>query len=685
MTTLPHSRSTPSKVAAEDFERIFNAAPGLFLVLTPDLKIVAVTDGYLHATMTRAEQIMGRDLFEVFPDNPDDPQASGVANLRASLDRVLTHHRADAMAVQKYDIARPAAAGGGFEERYWSPVNSPVFDDRGELIFIIHRVEDVTELVRARIVSEHQAERTRELEHKALRSQGDFEALNRLLQQSQADKQRYESLLDAIGGIVWEADLATPHQVRNTYVSPLALERTGYPRADWDATFWERHIHKEDADHLRRRGEARLDGGEVNLEFRILAADGKSLWMRDRVTAARANGHVILRGLVLDITTIKRADEQLLHAQKMESVGLLAGGIAHDFNNMLGVMMGTASLVSMKLAPDDPLHKRMEAIIDAGKRSADLTGRLLAFSRQQVLQPRVFDLNPVVAETDRMLRKLIPENIDIATDLAPDLGLVRADPGQFQQVLINLAVNARDAMPTGGRLLIATSNVRVDAPYVAVHPEMKVGEYVVVVVSDTGMGMDAATCARIFEPFFTTKGSQGTGLGLAMVYGIVRQSDGHIWVYSEPGQGTMFKVYFPRVHDAATPAQAQEAAMESRGTETVLVAEDQDLYRELICEILNDQGYEVISAANGEAALRKAAEHSGPIHVILTDVIMPTLSGFELVKAVRASRPETRVIFMSGYMDDAVSRHGVINAGDGFLQKPFGPTELLRQIRKVLE
>jgi PAS domain S-box-containing protein len=682
----PQKDRSAQRLTPDDFQRLFENAPGLFLVLDPGLKIAAVTEGYLRATMTKREDILGRGIFDVFPDNPQDAGATGETNLRASLERVLTQKRTDAMAVQKYDIAKPAEEGGGFEERFWSPVNSPVVGTDGELAFIIHRVEDVTSLVKANLITEQQAQRTRQLEHEVLTGAGEFDAVSKMLQKARIERQRYESLLNSIGGVVWEAEAGQAGGVTNTYVSPLAMERTGYAREEWTPGFWHRHAHKDDVAIIDRRSEAAAGGGELNLEYRIRAADGHELWMRERVAVVQEDGRSISRGLVLDISSIKRSEEEFRQAQKMESIGLLAGGVAHDFNNMLGVIMGQASFTLMKLPENDPLAKRMDSIIEAGHRAAELTGQLLAFSRQQVLEPKVFSANSVVSETEKMLRNIIGEDIQVVADLAADLGMVRADPGQLQQVIMNLAVNSRDAMPKGGRLLLATSNVHVDEPYVSKHSTVSVGDYVLLVISDTGAGMDAATQARIFEPFFTTKErGRGTGLGLATAYGIIKQSGGHIWVYSELGEGTMFKIYLPRVFQGATTARAPRPRVDCRGTETVLLAEDQQQYRELISEILRDHGYRVLEAGNGKAALEPGRNRELPVHLLLTDVIMPEMSGFDLARSLRQFHPQARVIFMSGYTDDAVSRHGVIEEGDGFLQKPFGPTELVTRVREVLD
>ena len=377
--------------------------------------------------------------------------------------------------------------------------------------------------------------------------------------------------------------------------------------------------------------------------------------------------------------------EQLRQSQKLESIGRLAGGIAHDFNNLLTAINGYSDLMLRRLGEGDPLRRNAEEIRKAGERAASLTRQLLAFSRKQVLQPLVLDLNGVVADMDKLLRRLIGEDIDLVTSLEPKLGRVKADPGQIEQVVMNLAVNARDAMPRGGHLTIETRNVYLDKAYAHTHVSVQPGRYVMIAVSDTGVGMDAKIREHIFEPFFTTKeAGKGTGLGLSMIYGIVKQSGGNIWVYSEPGHGTTFKIYLPQVKEEASTESSVAASDVLRGTETILIVEDEDRLRELIREILEMEGYTVFAASNGHEALSICEQQEGTIDLLITDVVMPEMSGRELAESLEHKRSEVKVLFMSGYTDDAVVRHGVLKASSFFLQKPFTPDALARKVREML-
>jgi two-component system cell cycle sensor histidine kinase/response regulator CckA len=384
---------------------------------------------------------------------------------------------------------------------------------------------------------------------------------------------------------------------------------------------------------------------------------------------------------------LTQAQDQLAQARKMEAVGLLAGGVAHDFNNMLMVMLGRSDLLLRRLGAADPMRRDLELIRSTGRRAADLTRQLLAFSRKQVLEPRVLNLNAVVGELAPMLERLIGENIELQTALATGLGEVRADRGQMEQVMMNLVVNARDAMPRGGRLTLETSNLELDAATVRGRVGMRPGPHVLLAITDTGVGMDEATRARIFEPFFTTKRfGEGTGLGLATVHGIVNQSGGTIWVYSEPDQGTTFKIYLPRVTDAAADAAATETSDATpRGSETILLVEDQGDVRDLACDVLEAQGYLVLLAGDGAEALEVARAHAGRIHLLLTDVVMPRMSGRELAERLGPLRPDMSVLYMSGYPDRAVVDHGMLGPGVTFLQKPVATEALARKVREVMD
>ena len=415
--------------------------------------------------------------------------------------------------------------------------------------------------------------------------------------------------------------------------------------------------------------------------------DGRRLTVQLSVRAVRdGSGDVeYYETFVRDVTEQRRLEGQLLQAQKMEAVGRLAGGVAHDFNNLLTVILSYSDLLLEDLPPEIPDRADVAEIRKAAVAASSLTRQLLAFSRQQVLEPRVLDVNTVVASTEKLLTRLLGEDVSLTTTLAAALGAVKVDPGQLEQIIMNLAVNARDAMPRGGRLSIETANVEMDESYVHGHPLARPGHYVMLAVSDTGTGMDAATQARIFEPFFTTKeAGKGTGLGLATVYGIVRQSSGFIWVYSEPGHGTSFKIYLPRVDEPVSPAGAP-APQVVGGSETVLVVEDVAAVRAVTRQMLERQGYCVLEAANGATALSLARQHQSAIHLLVTDVVMPEVSGRELADQLVQLRPDMRVLFMSGYTDDAVVRHGILQEGIAYLQKPFTPDTLARKVRAVLD
>jgi PAS domain S-box-containing protein len=417
--------------------------------------------------------------------------------------------------------------------------------------------------------------------------------------------------------------------------------------------------------------------------------DGQLLTVQLSVRAVRNGARQVeyYETFVRDVTEQRRLQTQLVQSQKMEAVGRLAGGIAHDFNNLLTVITTSCDLLLEDLGASDPKREDVEQVRKAADGAAALTRQLLAFSRQQVLAPVIVNLGDVVYGVEKMLRRVIGEDVDLVTVLDRDAGSVKADVGQLEQVLMNLAVNARDAMPTGGKLTIETSNIEHDPDYAREQEAAAVRRFVMLAVSDTGTGMDEATKAKIFEPFFTTKEvGKGTGLGLATVYGIVKQSGGFIWVYSEPGLGTTFKIYLPQVDAVAEGGTAGAApATVLRGTETVLLVEDAAAVRAVARQALARQGYTVLEAPNGTEALQIAASHAGPIHLLLTDVVMPGLSGRQLSDQLVRLRPDTRVLYTSGYTDDAVVRHGVLESGIAYLQKPFTADGLARKVREVLD
>jgi len=652
---------------------LFESAPGLYLVLTPDLMIVAVSDAYARATMTRREAIVGRGLFEVFPDNPDDPGATGTANLRASLDRVLRSRAADTMAVQKYDIRKPESEGGTFEERYWSPRNSPVCGAAGEVVFIIHEVEDVTEFVRLKQQGAAERKVTEELRSNAARMEATLQATA-----------RYRALMEQANDAILILDLSGTILEANRESERLF----GLPRARIVGRNYDDFVVPEErADSVSRRGLVGSEG-TIRVPNRHMERSGGAVVTVDvSGSLVRLGDESRVLAILRDVSERQRLEAQLLQSQKMESVGRLAGGVAHDFNNLLGVITGYGDLLLHEIGPGHPSHRRVVEIRKAADRAASLTRQLLAFSRKQVLQLRVLDLNAVVAGIEPMLRRLIGEHIDLITALDNGVGRVKADLGQMEQVIANLAVNARDAMPKGGKLLIETGNVELDAVYAATRADARPGPHAMLAVSDTGHGMDAEVLGHMFEPFYTTKApGLGTGLGLATVYGIVRQLGGQVMVYSEVGRGTSFKIYLPRLEAAADQLQVAAAAgPPPRGTETVLLVEDEPALRVLVEEILTKGGYHVLQNEKPEDALALAASHGGAIDLVLTDVIMPNMSGRQMADALRLARPSIRVLFMSGYTDDAISHHGILEPGTHFLEKPFTADGLLRKIREVLE
>jgi two-component system, cell cycle sensor histidine kinase and response regulator CckA len=432
--------------------------------------------------------------------------------------------------------------------------------------------------------------------------------------------------------------------------------------------------------HARRMGRG--------LKLEAARRDGSVFPVDVSLGPIEYHGTPAVLSIVRDMSTQRKLEDQLRQSQKMDAIGRLAGGVAHDFNNVLTVILSYSTMLVEDLTPDNPIRGDVEQIRLAAKQAAELTNQLLAFGRQQILQPRALNLNTVVGSVEKMLRRLLGESIELAFFPGRELWSVKVDASQIEQVVVNLAVNARDAMPNGGKLTIELANIDLDDAYVAGHPEFAPGPHVRLAVSDTGAGMDKARQARIFEPFFTTKEvGKGTGLGLATVFGIVRQSGGFISVYSEPHKGTIFKVYFPAAQTPAEPAVARPSrpSREFRGTETVLLVEDEESVRTLARAVLERNGYHVLAAQNGAEALRLCEQNTEKIDLLLTDVVMPRMSGRELAERVLAICPTAKVLYMSGYTDNSIVHHGVLDAGVAFLQKPFTPATLTGRVRDVLD
>jgi len=744
-------------------QEIVDNVPAGLLVLSSDMRVLSANRYFLEFSRLRSEDVEGRRLDEVIQAEGPPYRVDGLSDGGVPTQSVLLN-----VTVTGRDEKLPARI---------TITNIAHPEGEGRLLVVL---EDQTESERLRTAAE-------------------------------GSERRLRDLVQSVDAIVWEADAST---FQMTFVSRRAEQILGYPAGIWvsEPHFWQSHIDPTDRDRIVALCQAAVARGEdYELEYRMLAADGRVVWLRDKVRVVKdSEGRARqLRGVMLDVTeekqaeeerarlslaveqaaeailmtnpegaisyvnpafervtgytraeviglnprilksgkhdqpfyetlwsTLRRGDvwsgrvvnrrkdgtlyeaeavispvrdlaarivnyvavqrdvtresqleEQVRQSQKIEAVGRLAGGVAHDFNNLLTIIGGYGDLLLDRLGPEDPSRGHIGEIKKAADRATSLTRQLLAFSRRQVLAPQVLDLNTVVANIHKMLRRLIGEDVELILAPAQGLGRVKVDPGQIEQVLLNLAVNARDAMPHGGKIVIETGNVELDDSYAGGHFTLNAGSYVMLAVSDTGCGMDAETQSHIFEPFFTTKEQgKGTGLGLAMVYGIVKQSEGYIWVYSEPGRGTTFKIYLPRVDESPAPSKLVKVPGEQAGgAETILLVEDESSVRSLVRGVLETAGYTVLEARNGEDALVISNAHREHIHLLVTDVVMPKMSGPELAQQMAPLRREMKVLFMSGYADDAIVQHGVFDSNAGFLQKPFTPDVLARKVREILD
>jgi PAS domain S-box-containing protein len=586
--------------------------------------------------------------------------------------RDVTH--AEDLAASREQVRRlrddRTAPGFSLEKRYirkdgsllWGHVtSSTVRDAAGQLRFVVVTLEDVTEQRRVR------------------------EALGeaqRVVESSPAVAFRWEPRPG------WPVSLVSDN-VRRFGWAPEDLLSGRVP--------FVRLIHPDDLERVVGEVQRYVAEGRewFAQEYRVVTPSGEVRWVDDRTTVERApDGSVrVLQGVLLDITDRRLAEqeqarlrEQLQQAMKMEAIGRLAGGVAHDFNNLLTAIIGNADLALLDLGPEHPLRAPLEEVLRASSRAAELTRQLLAFGRRQVIAPRALDLNAVVENLHRMLTRVLGEDIDLQTSLARPLGAVRADPGQVEQCLINLAINARDAMPAGGRLRLTTTERELDETACRGLPTLRPGPHVVLSVADDGVGMTPEVQAHAFEPFFTTKpAGSGTGLGLASVFGVMQQHQGSVALESAPGRGTTVSLFFPRAAAEAPAAGAVRSdARLPAGSETVLLVEDDEHVRELTRHLLRRLGYQVLVAEDGPSALRQAAGHGGPLHLLLTDVVMPGMSGRELADRLRETRPRVRVLFMSGHSEEVISRRGVLEPGLSFVPKPFTAQELARRLREVL-
>lgn len=661
-----------------DFQKLFEVSPDLLIVLLPDFKIAAASDAYVKASNSVRENILGKDFFETFFNNPQDANSSAAVDVRASFEKVLRNRAADKMTVRKYDI--PKTEGGGFEVRYWGSSNTPVLSATGDVLYIIRRAEDVT-----RIVLQDREKQTIEKERDLF----------------------FTHSMDLL------AIVGTDGYFKR--LNPAFERSMGYTDEELCAKPIVSFLHPDDVDKTKKRIKMLAEGSpQLASANRYRCKDGKYRWFSwnttpldnllytvgrditeqvefdDRIREMNQNLERKNNDLEVTIrervTELRKSEAQVQQLQKMDAIGRLAGGIAHDFNNMLGAI----SLYCDLLIDTDELSsvaENVQNIREVTSRAAALTRQLLVFSRKQIVQHQTINLNPLINQLEKMLIRLIGENVKIVTKLADDLRSVNVDPSQMEQVILNLVVNARDAMPQGGRIVMETKNVYLDEAFTSMHLSMDRGHYVLFSISDEGIGMDGETLTKIFEPFFTTKPvGKGTGLGLTTTYGIIKQSHGTIWVYSELGKGTVFNVYLPIAEKIVEEAVlATSPISEVSGTQTILLVEDDEKLRAGFSTMLRKKGYQVLVAAEVKEALNFCKNFEEPIHLLLTDIVMPGMSGFELAKVVTTQRKDLRVLYMSGYTNDALENSGIENLGQlDFIQKPFSTSVLVSKVQDVL-
>ncbi len=672
-----------------NYQAIFEAVPNLHLILAPDqdFTILAASDAHLRATHTRREESIGRPVFDVFRKNPDDPTEFGTSVLRDSLERVLRSRTPDRMAITRYDIPRPAAQGGGFELRYWRPLNVPVLDEHGAVLYIIHQVEDVTE----------------EVLRQGSASLSHFE-----------ERFRAALLGSGIGTFTWlfsDGSLSLDSALEQLFRLPLGLKVTSV-----DA--FVEQVHPEDRTDVRLAFDHYARGDDYTAEFRLLRADAQC-WLACKAKAFRdasgalayvagactdisARRHVedalrvsenSLRQLnetlearvATEVAERSRAEEALRQAQKMEAVGQLTGGIAHDFNNLLTGIIGSLDLMQRRHQRDESLEleRYIGAAVTSAQRAAALTQRLLAFSRQQALDLKPVDVNQLVASLEDLLHRTTGENITIETRLSAGLLPACMDVNQLESALINLVINARDAMPYGGRISLSTASFTMGDTPDPKKRGMSAGEYVLLSVTDTGTGMAPNVMARAFEPFFTTKPiGQGTGLGLSMVYGYIKQAKGYIQIESEPDIGTRVHLYLP-VHQGEATALAHEPERTPTGAgETILVVEDEPVVRSLVVEVLNELGYETLEAGEASEALC-ITESEQRIDLLISDVGLPGMNGRQLADIARQQRPGLKVLFATGYAE-SFAANDFLGPDMAVITKPFAIDVFASKVGEML-
>ena len=676
---------------ALDYQAIFEATPQMLLILAADadFTILAASDARLRITGTSRDETVGSPLFEVFRHNPDDPDELGGAGvLKASLERVLLSRRADLMSVTRYDLQRPTACGGGFEERYWRPINVPVLDAEGGVRYIIHQVEEVTDNVLLRNAS--------------------------LL--SHSDERFYAALLaSGTGTFSWSLS-----DDRLSFDS--ALEKIfGLPPGDEvvNAESFAAHVHPDDRERVRQAFEHYADGEDFAIEFRLVHTGAGEKWLackaktfcdaqgnRGYVAGActdisarkqaeqalrisetrlrQLNEHLEAR-VAAEVTERNRAEDALRQAQKMEAVGQLTGGIAHDFNNLLTGIIGSLDLMQRRYRRGDvqEVERYIGAAVGSAQRAAALTQRLLAFSRRQALDLKPVEVNRLVASLEDLLHRTTGENIALVTTLSAGLPPACMDVNQVESALINLVINARDAMPHGGQITVSTSRYQQGSTPDPKKRGLTEGQYVLLRVADTGTGMPAEVMARAFEPFFTTKPiGQGTGLGLSMVYGYVKQTKGYIQIESEPGVGTSVCLYLPVHHGETAHAPVEPDAAPQGAGETILVVEDEPVVRSLVIEVLNDLGYQTLEAGEANEALL-ITESPQRIDLMVSDVGLPGMNGRQLAEIVRQQRPGLKVLFATGYAE-SFTANDFLGPDMAVITKPFAIDAFATKVGEML-
>jgi PAS domain S-box-containing protein len=625
------------RLSEERFAKVFHASPIAIAISTfVDGRFIDLNDSYLEMSGYRREEIVGHTAIELQTWADPDGREKVVRTLR------------DERSIRDMEVAFRTKSGA-----IRDLLLSVELVDLGGETCILSMLHDIT---------------VRKQAEAALR----------------ASEERYRLITENTSDLIAVLD----SQSRVIYLSPSHRQALGVDPDTLVGTRWMDQIHPDDRAFVNLLWEKLLTDGMASATFRHRHADGSWRWLESSATVTTSQKPPYIVTVARDVTERKRLEAQFQQAQKMEGIGRLAGGVAHDFNNLLTVMTGYGEMAREMLPTADPVREDLDELLKAAERATDLTRQLLAFARKQAIEPRVLNLNDLILDTGRLLRRLIGEDIELVTHPAPDLGLVRVDPGQIEQVLVNLAINARDAMPGGGKLTIETRNAALDDLYAQQRLETSAGAYVLLAISDTGVGMDAEVQSHLFEPFFTTKAAgKGTGLGLATCYGIVKQHGGAIGVYSEVDQGTTFKIYLPRAVAPLRDSPRREGVEGlPRGAETVLLVEDEVSVRALAARVLRAQGYTVLEAADGDEALALARELGGAtIDLLLTDVIMPQTGGRALADRLVALLPSVKVLYMSGYTDDAIVHHGRLEPGIAFLHKPFSPAGLARKVREVLD